>query len=368
MPPSRVLVNAISLTEGGGRSYVRNLLRELSRDSRGFEFVVLTAAGKLTREETSGVELREVSLPQARTPLRTISRVLYEETGLPWRAGGYDLLYCLADLAPAWGRVPTIAALRNFNIYDRRFYDGPRTRMLLRLVRLGARRARGIVCPTRAAAAAIAPSVGVDFRRFSIVHHGISPEAFSRPVEPTGSDARYLFFPAALERHKNMPRLFEAMEHIDPEIQLWIAGGSDLDPVWAAHLHDRVRALRLEDRVRFLGQVPYEAILAYYRRAQMLVFPSLLETFGHPLLEAMLFGTPVTASDLPSFREVAEDVAVYFDPYDPRSIARAVEGVLARPDEARARADRGRERAKLFSWERSVDLLCECFERSLARG
>ncbi|MBT37551.1 MAG: hypothetical protein CL938_03260 [Deltaproteobacteria bacterium] len=221
----RILINAISLSQGGGRSYVRNLLREVNRDSRGFEFVVLTAAGKIESEEASGIELLEVALPREDGLIRTIGRVLYEETMLPQRSRGYDLLYCLADLSPAWGRIPTVAALRNFNIYDRRFYDDARTRVLLRLVRLGVRRARGIVCPTRAAAVAIAPVVGVELDRFSVVHHGIDPEIFSKPQEPVGSDARYMFFPAALERHKNMLRLFEAMPYIDPEIQLWIAGG-----------------------------------------------------------------------------------------------------------------------------------------------
>ncbi len=366
MSSPRILINAISLSQGGGRSYVRNLLREVNRDSRGFEFVVLTAAGKIESEEASGIELLEVALPREDGLIRTIGRVLYEETMLPQRSRGYDLLYCLADLSPAWGRIPTVAALRNFNIYDRRFYDDARTRVLLRLVRLGVRRARGIVCPTRAAAVAIAPVVGVELDRFSVVHHGIDPEIFSKPQEPVGSDARYMFFPAALERHKNMLRLFEAMPYIDPEIQLWIAGGGGVDPEWAEHLRDRVHALQLGDRVRFLGQVPYEKIRGYYSGSQMLVFPSMLETFGHPLLEAMICGTPVAASDLPPFREVLGDAAAYFDPCDARSIARVVEDVLGRADETRARAERGRERVKRFSWTRSVDLLCECFERSLA--
>ncbi|MDP7573119.1 MAG: hypothetical protein QF391_16075, partial [Myxococcota bacterium] len=63
---------------------------------------------------------------------------------------------------------------------------------------------------------------------------------------------------------------------------------------------------------------------------------------------------------------VLGDAAAYFDPCDARSIARVVEDVLGRADETRARAERGRERVKRFSWTRSVDLLCECFERSLA--
>jgi glycosyltransferase involved in cell wall biosynthesis len=62
-----------------------------------------------------------------------------------------------------------------------------------------------------------------------------------------------------------------------------------------------------------------------------LVFPSLLETFGHPLLEAMVARTPIVVSDIPAFRDVAGDTAVYFDPRDPKALARAVDSLLSDP-------------------------------------
>ncbi|NNL66145.1 MAG: glycosyltransferase, partial [Myxococcales bacterium] len=128
-----------------------------------------------------------------------------------------------------------------------------------------------------------------------------------------------------------------------------------------AHLRERVDALGLAARVRFLGPVPYQDILRYYRGAAALVFPSYIETFGHPLLEAMLCGTPVVAADIPSFREIARDIALYFPPDDAAALAAAVQQVLDDPASARTRTAAGQERARDFSWERATDALCKVF-------
>jgi glycosyltransferase involved in cell wall biosynthesis len=362
-PPRRILINALSLTpQGGSRSYVRNLLRELDRDGRGFDFSIIAARGAVSAAEAGRFEVLEVAVP-GRGAGRTISRVLYEQLWLPVRARRFDALYCLADLAPAWGLVPTVVALRNFNIYDRRFYDTPRTRALFRMVRVGARRATRVVTPSQAAADAIGPLVGIAAERIHVIHHGIDPQAFAQEVPPIESSAPYLFLPANLERHKNIPLLFDALLQVDdPCIELWIAGGDDLDPSWAAHLKQRVTELGLEKRVRFLGPVPYQDILRYHRAAVALVFPSYIETFGHPLLEAMLAETPVVAADIPSFHEIAQDAASYFSPDDSAALAAAVDDVIADPAGSAARVERGRERASEFTWRRSVDALCAVFD------
>jgi glycosyltransferase involved in cell wall biosynthesis len=95
------------------------------------------------------------------------------------------------------------------------------------------------------------------------------------------------------------------------------------------------------------------------------VFPSFLESFGHPLLEAMLAGTPIVAADIASFREVAGDAALYFPPDDAAALARAVERLRAEPEATRARVERGRALAQGYSWQRSVDRLCEVFHEVL---
>jgi glycosyltransferase involved in cell wall biosynthesis len=106
-------------------------------------------------------------------------------------------------------------------------------------------------------------------------------------------------------------------------------------------------------------------LLGYYRGAAAFVFPSLLETFGHPLLEAMIAGTPVIASDIPTFHEIAGDIALYFPPLDAKALAARVDAVRADPAATEERVARARARAAGFSWTRSIDALCAVFEQAL---
>jgi glycosyltransferase involved in cell wall biosynthesis len=366
VPRRRVLVNTLSLAHGGGRSYVVNLLRELSRDPRGFDFTVLAASDQLSRAETGALRVANVRLPSPRLAARALLRVLYEEILLPPRASRFDLLYCLADLAPAVRVVPTVVALRNLNIYDRRFYDTWRLRILERAVRVGLRRADRIVFPSRAAADLITQRIPLPPERIAVIPHGISAETFDAVGAPPQDLPPYLFLPASLERHKNIPVLLEALARAtDPRLEVWIAGGSETDPACEAELRRMAASLRIEARVRFLGRVPYAGILRYYRGARALAFPSLIETFGHPLLEAMLAGTPILAADIPAFHEIAGDAALYFPPHDPSRLAQLVDELGRDPAQTRARVERGRARAREFSWARSADALCAVFEETL---
>lgn len=369
----RILINALSLNQGGGgRSYLVNVLRELDRDSRGLGFTVLADSEDLAATETGRIELVRVKLPALGHASRVPLRVAYEESVLPGRARRFDLLYCPADLAPAVARTPTVVALRNMHIYDRRFYSTFRLTMLEHLVRAGVRRARRVLFPTRAAAEQISQRIPIPAHRIAIVPHGVSPEAFeSDPAEAVRAADRtpYLFFPASVERHKRIEVLIRSLQHVeDPEVEAWIAGSEERDPTYASELRRLAEHLGLASRVRFLGPVPYRKILHYYRGALALAFPSNLETFGHPMLEAMLAETPIIAADIPSFREIAGDIALYFPPDDPIALAHAAADVRRDPDAAKDRVARGRVRAAEFSWKRSVDRLCGVFDEVLGEN
>ncbi len=104
----------------------------------------------------------------------------------------------------------------------------------------------------------------------------------------------------------------------------------------------------LPDGVEARGRVSTEALADLYRRAAALVFPSLYEGFGMPLVEAMACGCPVASSNATSLPEVAGGAARLFDPRDPEDIAGAVDDVLRDPDPWIAR---GLERAQAFTWD-----------------
>jgi glycosyltransferase involved in cell wall biosynthesis len=361
----RILINALSLNKGGGgHSYLSNVLRELERDSRGFDFTVLAGAD-LAPPDGGGVAWERVNLPATGSKARVPVRVVYEQTCLPGRARAYDLLYCPADLAPVIVRTPTVVQLQNLHIYDQRFYGTLRLRALQRMVRAGLRHARRVLFSTRAAADSISRLIAVPAERVAVVPHGVSPESFdAEPSTAVPADRPpYLFLPASLERHKHVEVLIQCLPHLtDPRVQAWIAGTDAIDPSYAAELRHTAERLGLAPRVRFLGQVPYREILHYYRGALALAFTSHLETFGQPMLEAMLAETPVIAADIPTFREIAGDIALYFPPDDAVALARAVDRVQADPDTVKRRVTQGRARAAEFSWSRSVDRLCEVFD------
>ena len=104
-----------------------------------------------------------------------------------------------------------------------------------------------------------------------------------------------------------------------------------------------------------LGYAPDETLRGLYDRAAVVVCPSVYEGFGLPLAEAMAAGSPLVCSDIPVFREVAADAALFVPPDDPAAWARSLAEVLSDPDRARDLASRGAARVRDFSWRRTAD-------------
>jgi glycosyltransferase involved in cell wall biosynthesis len=147
----------------------------------------------------------------------------------------------------------------------------------------------------------------------------------------------FLLYPARPWRHKNHARLYAAFARLRtsrPELRLVLTGQGDFGT--------------LPEGVEARGPVSQDELVRLYRGAAALVFPSLYEGFGLPVLEAMACGCPVACSNVTSLPEVAGDAARLFDPRDADGIAAAVDDVLGDPAPWVAR---GLERAKRFTWE-----------------
>ncbi len=171
--------------------------------------------------------------------------------------------------------------------------------------------------------------------RVRTIHLGVDLDVFT--PSDTVSQGGFLLYPARPWRHKNHARLFEAFARLRderPELRLVLTGDGDFGA--------------LPDGVEARGRVSREELVQLYRSAAALVFPSLFEGFGMPILEAMACACPVACSNTTSLPEVAGDAARLFDPTDPDEIAAAVSDVLDDPEPWIAR---GLERAKVFTWD-----------------
>ena len=180
--------------------------------------------------------------------------------------------------------------------------------------------------------------LGLDPTRTHAIHLGVDLERFT--PDPTVAREPFLLYPARPWAHKNHARLLEAfalVRRVRPELELVLTG--------AGH------PPRPEPGVKVLGSVSEPELVDLYRRASALVFPSLYEGFGLPPLEAMACGCPVAASRAGSIPEICGENAVLFDPVDPEAIAAGILSALADADRL---SSQGRERASLFTWERTA--------------
>jgi glycosyltransferase involved in cell wall biosynthesis len=164
----------------------------------------------------------------------------------------------------------------------------------------------------------------------------VIPNAVGAPFGPDGPKAKgdYVLAVGTLEPRKNLARAVEAARRVGVELRVVGARG------WGG-----VEA----PGATWLGEVSDEELAALYRGARVVVYPSLYEGFGIPVLEAMACGTPVVTSAGGATEEVAGGAAVLVDPLDPASIATGLERAASRSAELAAL---GLERARGFTWDR----------------
>ena len=186
-------------------------------------------------------------------------------------------------------------------------------------------RAKAILCVSEFTASEVRRYLGVDGTRTVVTYPDLPTLEKSDITDDSSLAVRpYLLAVGNVKTHKNLRSLIEAFDRIRSQIphNLIIIGrlegfrNSDISVVSASK--------SLEGRVRFIGYVPDEKLSCYYRDASALVFPSIYEGFGFPVLEAMAHGCPVACSNVSASPEVAGDAALFFDPFDVESIASAI--------------------------------------------
>ncbi len=182
------------------------------------------------------------------------------------------------------------------------------------------------------------------------------PEESERVRERYQIRGRFVLFVGNVKPHKNLERLIASFARLRAEpahedLKLLIIGE---DVSRYGSLRRTVEAAGVRQEVRFFGFVPDRTLAALYRMASVFAFPSLYEGFGLPPLEAMACGTPVVTSRISSLPEVVGDAAVLIDPYDVEDITRGLRRALQDETLRATLIEKGRVRARGFSWERSA--------------
>lgn len=331
---------------GGTARATGSTLDALATEAPDLDVVPMAAWHRPTRRERPG-------LPSGVCYARLPRPVLYESWlrfGQPTverLVGPVDVVWAAAMIIPPT-RAPVVATVHDLGFLADEDRLTRRGRSFFPRVWEGVRdEAAIIVCPSKVVADECTAN-GIDPERVRVISWGVanplSSEAEANRVrEELGLPERFVLWVGTLEPRKNLPRLVEAMTQI-PDIALAVVG----PPGWNVDGRDVFGGL--EGRVHRLGFVDEQTLSALYRAATAFVYPSLLEGFGLPVLEAMAHGTPVITSAGTATEEVAGGAAILVNAMDPCNIASGITQVLDGDEMIDSLVDRGLKRASELSW------------------
>lgn len=374
----KIAINTTSAVAGGGVTYIKNLLAYLSKiDTAHQYFILTTLAGK----KTFYFEHPHFNFISFKIPSKSsILRLCWEQTFLPLilKRKNIDVLFSPANVCPLFAKLPNVVMIQNIEPFSntvskgRSLIQGMRLKLLKRLTLLSAKKAQIIIFPTIKARIDVEKS-GVLSRHTKVVYHGINKEIF----HPYREDERlhqfkkkygldkFILSVSNIQRYKNFFELIKAFvllkDKIGDDIQLVFAGRC-FDEGYYKEMQDFIREHRYEDRIIFLGSIPYEELPYLYSTCTIFVYPSTCESFGMTLVEAMACGAPILASDIEPMPEICADAAIYFDPTNPAAIADVIHKTLLDKNIVSKLKTNSLTRAKDFSWENTIMNTLKVFE------
>lgn len=378
----RVAINGQLLSLGssyrnaGVGQYIVHLLEHLV-PQEGEQFLVFVPpnADRSQLPRRSGLRYLPTAFPTHKPGLRA----LWEQAILPARLLRHhvDVVHSPVNVVPAArirGHVVTVHDL-SFVTHPENF--PPTKRQYQRwFTRLSVSRASRVLTDSESTRRDLMSYFDAPASRVTTVYPGVTA-GFRRPApehlravrERAGLTRPYFLHVGTLQPRKNLTRLVEAFASAREQDRLphvlVLAGGKG----WMYEgLLRRVRELGLRDEVLFPGYVDVADLPAWYAGADALVYPSLYEGFGFPVVEAMACGTPVVCSNVSSMPELAGDAALLVSPHDVPAMAAALGRIASDHHLRRELAERGPTQARRFTWESTARGVQEAYRSVGARS
>ena len=368
----RIAIDARKLRDYGIGTYVRNLLRYLSRIDKSTDYVLLCRSEDCGIEEELGQNFRSVVED---APAYSVREQMTVPIAL--RREGVDLFH-----APHYVLPPLTPCKSIVTIHDcihLRFPQYLPNRLGYAYARASlwtaAHRSDRVLTVSEASKRDILRYFRIPPSKIDVIYNAIDERFGETPPEDEIARVReryqlddpFVLYAGNIKPHKNLERLIESFHTFRrggfEQVKLLIIG-DEISKY--ATLRRAVHKYKLHKHVRFFGFVPDRTLAALYRLAAVFVFPSLYEGFGLPPLEAMASGTPVITSNVSSLPEVVGDAAILIDPYEPDAIADAMRRVLTDAALRESLRTRGLARVREFSWERSIGRVREIYGEVLA--
>ena len=364
-----VFVNALSVRDGGGITFINSLIGALARLDSDVRYAVFTPPSVFSEfkriDSLANIDL----IPIKHIQRSVLRRIWWEQTVLPRLAVGREngVLLSPGNVCCFLWRGPQVLVVQSIAPFCRDAQRGKGAPSYLRysvlnlLTRLSFH-AADVVVVNSDATRLIALRNGCPPARIRVIPLGRS-EVFSQypisqhPIEQqTGHvpEERYILTVGVLSRHKNLEVLIEAIAQLRQRGYRWplrIVGAS-ADQRYLAYLKGLVSTCEVADLVEFIGHVSYSQLPRVYASAGVFVLTSLVENFPHTLVEAMSMGCPIVSSRQIPTREACGDAAVECDARNPSDVAFKIEQVMTDAGLRAGMRAHGLARANHLDWSR----------------
>jgi glycosyltransferase involved in cell wall biosynthesis len=361
----------------GSHDYNVRLAREIGGGMHGHELVVFVSKAGEPHFQPVPPNTRLVRCGSSNDQLTL--RLLTDHTLLPIAAAREhcDVLFAPGNTSPLWTHCPVVLNIKTMQhlvrpdglSLARSFY---RSKMIAR----SARRAALIIANSESNRQHIVDLLGISADKVRLVPEGLDHDLFRPHPEPKKLQAEleaegltfpYLLYVSGLWPYKSVETLIRAFQYAADRgapHQLVIAGEGD--GVYRDRLMAQAAATRFGDRIKFLGQCSRERVARLMQGADVLVLPSLYESFGRVVIEAMACGTPVIAAAATSLPEVVGDAGILCEPEDDRAFGEAILRLIDEGPEHARLASAGLRRAAMYSWQRQAAMTVAVLEEAIA--
>ncbi|MEA3334588.1 MAG: glycosyltransferase family 1 protein [Chloroflexota bacterium] len=376
---ARVGINGQLLSDGGTyrsagvSGYIRQLLTHLPSVAPDIQLTAFLPGN--SQLSVNGMAVKNSGQWNTRRPLQ---RILWEQLALPALIDRHDLdlIHGTVNINPIIARCPSV-----ISVHDLSFWHYPKAfptfqRHYLRtMVPRSVQTATRVIAVSEATRQDVINAWQVSPERIDVVYNGVDegfePAPSARVAEfrrQKGLPERFILHLGTLEPRKNLVHLvaaFDRVKSVVPDasnLKLVLAGGKG----WGYDsIFEEVAKRNLQQDVLFPGYVPDEELVWWYRAAAVFAYPSMLEGFGLPVLEAMASGTPTVTSMRSSLPEVAGDAAILVDPESQDSLSDALIAILEDQDLADRLVQLGLQQAARFSWQRTAIETAAVYRKAL---
>lgn len=361
----RIGIDGRLWNETGVGRYIRALVTELSALDTKHEYILFL------RKDTYSVF--KTLNPNWKTVLADIHwHSLAEQTEMPriYKSADLDVLHIPYFSVPLMAPKPFVVTIHDLTVTHHAtgqattkplpIYLAKRLAYQL-VINQAVKNACRIITVSKTVKKQLEQEFHLDADRVSVTYESGKLESTSEKIK-VQPPKPYILYVGNAHPHKNLKNLVLAFSQLlktHPTLHLVLAGKKDF---FYQRLEQLIDLEQLHKSVHLLGEVKNGELVSLYEQAEAFVFPSSSEGFGIPGLEAMSVGCPVVCSDLPVFKEIYKDGAVYFDHKNPAQIANAILGVVSNKTLRRKLMIQGKQIADSYSWKKMAQETLAIYE------